>query len=691
MAECRKPNRLIHEKSPYLRLHACNPVDWWPWSREALEEAKRLDKPLLISIGYSTCHWCHVMARESFSDPEVARVLNMVFINIKVDREERPDVDSYYMGYCQIASGSCGWPLTVIALPDGRPFYVATYLPREDLLSLAEAVEDMWRTRREDLESVAERAAATLEYTRQPRPGEPSWDHVGRAYERIAAAFDWEHGGVGVRPKFPTPHLYSFLLRYWRRTGIRAARDMVVLTLDTMLRRGIWDHVGWGLHRYSVDRYWHLPHFEKMLYDQAGLMLLLVEAWRATGRGRYLAYATRVAGFLLREMRGSHGGFYSAIDSESGGIEGLYYTYTMREVEEALGDDARLAARVFGLRREGNYRDEATGRLTGRNIISLAMGPEELAAEQGISVEEAQRIIDGMLERLRIYREQYKPRPSVDTKVLADWNAMAVRSMAELYRSTRDPTVLEAAKGAYRHIRERHMDGDTLLHSYMDGEAGIEGSLDDYAHTTMAAVALHQATQNPAYLRDALDLAEAVKRRLWIGGTLLQLPPGSDSPLAGAPAEAHDSSYPPGAPVMIQALAMLYKITGEPWLREVAWEALKRLWGHLEEAPAGYTSLLASAMLLLDPGEELVIALPGDGEDRLEAEVSRLFTPSLALVRITPSTREAITRLAPYTRSMIPVEGRPTYYLCRNRVCSLPVHDPSRVVEELSKAIPEPV
>ncbi|MCE4603315.1 MAG: thioredoxin domain-containing protein [Desulfurococcales archaeon] len=691
MVECRKPNRLIHERSLYLRLHACNPVDWWPWGREALKEAKRLDKPLLVSIGYSTCHWCHVMARESFSDPEVARVLNRVFINIKVDREERPDVDSYYMEYCQVASGSCGWPLTVIALPDGRPFYVATYLPRQELLNLAEAVEEMWRTRREDLESVAERAATTLAYTRQPRPGEPGWDPVGRAYERIAAAFDWEHGGVGVRPKFPTPHLYSFLLRYWRRTGVRASRDMVTLTLDTMLRRGIWDHVGWGLHRYSVDRYWHLPHFEKMLYDQAGLMLLLVEAWRATGRDRYLEYSKRVAGFLLREMRGKHGGFYSAIDSESGGVEGLYYTFTLREVEEALGEDAGLAVKVFGLRREGNYRDEATGRLTGRNIISLALGPEELAAEQGISVEEAQQIIDGMLERLRTYREKSKPRPRVDEKVLADWNGMTIRALAELYRSTRDPDILEAATGAYRHIKERHMDGDTMLHSYMDGEASVEGSLDDYAHTAMAAIALHQATQNPIYLQDALDLAKAVKSKLLRDGTLLQLPADADSPLAGAPAEAYDSSYPPGAPVMIQALAMLYKITGEPWLRDIAWRALKSLWGHLEEAPAGYTSLLTGAMMLLDPGEELVIALPSDDGDPLEIEAAKLYAPSLAIIRITPSTRDPVARIAPYTRSMIPVNGRPTYYLCRNRVCNLPVHDPSKVLAELSKATPQPI
>ena len=678
---CSKPNRLAREKSLYLRQHACNPVDWWPWGREALEEARRRDKPLFISIGYSTCHWCHVMARESFSDPTVAEVLNRVFINIKVDREERPDVDSYYMAYCQIASGSCGWPLTVLATPDGKPFYVATYLPRDRLVELALSVERMWREAREDIEEVAHRAGEMIKISYTPKPGDPRPETVDRAYERIASAFDWEYGGVGVAPKFPTPHLYRFLIRYsyWRR--VEAGLDMATLTATSILMRGIWDHVGGGLHRYSTDRYWHLPHFEKMLYDQATFLELLVDLWRVTGDELYYNAMARLYRFLKEEMESPGGGFYSAIDSESGGVEGLYYTYTVKEVEEALGDMARLAIEVFGLRREGNYRDEATGRTTGRNIIYTAVTPEELARKKGITVEEARRLIDSMLEALKRYREEHKPRPQVDTKILTSWSSMMITSLARLGRATGWREPIESAVRAYNLIMSKLWDGDRLLHVYNEGEVSVEAGLEDYAHLARASVELYQALQDPRYLEDAIRIAGIIMDRFWTGGRLVNYPPGSESPMAGTPAEAYDASYPSPVAATAMLLHSLYKITGEPEYGEVLSKLLKGLWSTIEEAPAGYASILHTYINKLDPGPEVVISSPRPGRDPVEDELAKTYTPDLVVLRIDPSTRDRMRRLAPYTANMIPVNGETTYYVCRNHVCSLPTTDPRRAME----------
>nr|MEB3860298.1 thioredoxin domain-containing protein [Desulfurococcales archaeon] len=496
-AGCSKPNRLARERSPYLRMHACNPVDWHPWGEEAFKRARMEDKPVHISIGYSSCHWCHVMARESFEDPEVARVLNEVFVNVKVDREERPDVDRYYMSYCQAVGEGCGWPLTIIATPDGKPFFVATYLPREKLLSLARAVERAWREDRSRVEEVAEDSDKALSSLLLPSRGvdEVPGDVYSRAVAALRASFDEVFGGFGYQPKFPNPTIHLFLLRQWYRTRSFDSLLMVERSLKSMILGGIRDHVGGGFHRYSTDRYWVLPHFEKMLYDQGSMLLLLSEAYQATGDADYLEVAVETSRFLEREMKGAEGAFYSSIDSESGGVEGLYYTWTLEELSAALsGEELEVAVKAFNVSREGNYRDEATGRRTGRNVLYLGRPVEAIARDLGMDARELKRILSRLKESLARFRESSKPRPMTDTKILADWNGLAIAGLARLANVTGDNRWLELALNACSFIRENMMEGSLLYHAYKDGEAYVEGFLDDYSLVAWGLLEAYQAS-----------------------------------------------------------------------------------------------------------------------------------------------------------------------------------------------------
>ncbi|MEB3774515.1 MAG: thioredoxin domain-containing protein, partial [Desulfurococcales archaeon] len=551
------------EGSLYLRQHACNPVDWNPWSDEALSKAKALDKPLFISIGYSTCHWCHVMARESFSDPEVARLMNRVFINIKVDREERPDIDEYYMTYCQVSIGSCGWPLNVVALPDGRPFYVFTYLPRESLIELIKSIEEIWLNNRGTVERVAERAWAILDSIIKPMTGDKllSSQEAEKLYKLYNNSFDRVYGGFGSRPKFPMHYALLFLTRYAHHYGVGEPLEIVRVTLDSMLRGGIWDHVDYGLHRYSTDRYWHLPHFEKMLYDQASLIKVLVEAGLAMGSQRYLKYAYRIYEFLARDMTVGEG-FASALSAESNGVEGLYYTFTLDEVEEALGADAGIAANIFGFKAEGNYLDEATGRPTGRNIVYMALTIEEIAGKYGLTIKQAEELVEDLLSRLRVYRRERKPRPDRDEKVVTSWNAMTVSALAQLYMATDGGDVLYLAEQVYNKLAKTRWVGGLLHTVYPDGKQ-VEGFLEDYAYMIDAAITLYQATFKPRYLEDSIELVRTLKNKLWKNNTLLYMPEGINSPLSGKPADPIDTSYQNGYSITIESLIKLYRLTGE--------------------------------------------------------------------------------------------------------------------------------
>jgi uncharacterized protein YyaL (SSP411 family) len=484
------PNRLAVEKSPYLLQHAGNPVDWEPWGEEAFERARHEDRPVFLSIGYSTCHWCHVMERESFEDPDTARLLNEAFVCVKVDREERPDVDAVYMTVCQMLTGHGGWPLTIVMTPDREPFFAATYIPRKSvagrigLVDLVPRIRALWDERRGDiLRSAAGIREALARATELPEGAETGVAAMESAFRALRARFDPLQGGFGGAPKFPSPHNLLFLLRYADRTGEAAAREMVDLTLRRMRAGGIFDQLGHGFHRYSTDARWLLPHFEKMLYDQALLALACGEAAAALGSAEHARTAREVLGYVLRDLRDPAGGFHSAEDADSEGEEGRFYVWTEAELAEALDDEAdRLLAKAwFGVERAGNFADEATGRRTGANVLHLTGTPAETAVRAGLDPEGAGARIEAIRERLLAARES-RERPARDDKVLTDWNGMAIAALARCGAVLGEPEFVQAGREAAEFVlgHLRSPDG-SLQHRWRDGEAAIPGFAEDYA------------------------------------------------------------------------------------------------------------------------------------------------------------------------------------------------------------------
>ncbi|TKJ45155.1 thioredoxin domain-containing protein, partial [Candidatus Aerophobetes bacterium Ae_b3b] len=507
-------NRLIFEKSPYLLQHADNPVDWYPWGPEAFEKARKENKPVFLSIGYSTCHWCHVMARESFEDSEVARLMNEVFVSIKVDREERPDIDNVYMMVCQMITGSGGWPLTIIMTPDQKPFFAATYIPKErrfgrmGMLELIPRIKELWTTRRDEVLSSANEITAALQQVSQDAPGEELDETtLDLAYEQLAKRFDEQHGGFGGAPKFPTPHNFLFLLRYWKRTNTERALQMVEKTLQAMRRGGIYDHIGFGFHRYSTDSHWFVPHFEKMLYDQATLAIVYTEAYQATGKEEYAQTAREIFTYVLRDMTAPEGGFYAAEDAESEGEEGKFYLWTEEEIRQVLGsEEAALIVKIFNIEEGGNFIEQVTGRRTARNVLHLTKSVKELASELKMSDYDLQKRLQAMRQKLFTYREK-RIHPHRDDKILTDWNGLMIAAFAKGARVFDEPRYAEAARGAVDFILKNMCTSDgELLHRYRDEQAALPAQVDDYAFLIWGMLELYETIFEVRYLQIALDL-----------------------------------------------------------------------------------------------------------------------------------------------------------------------------------------
>ncbi len=527
-------NRLANEQSPYLLQHAHNPVDWYPWGEEAFKTARELDRPIFLSIGYATCHWCHVMEHESFEDESVARLMNEAFVNVKVDREERPDIDGIYMAVAQMATGQGGWPLTIVMTPDRRPFFSGTYFPRDSrfgrpgMLDLVPRIRELWETRRDELLTAADETLERLQALARADQGGHSLDRetLSRGLEELKLEFDPERGGFGRAPKFPTPHRMLFLLRYWRRTGVDQALDMVVQTLDALRAGGIFDQVGYGFHRYSTDQRWLLPHFEKMLYDQALLVMAYVEAFQATGDARHARVANEVLKYVLRDLTAPEGGFYSAEDADSEGEEGKFYVWTEDELRQVLGEsDADIAARAWSIRPEGNFVDEATGERPGTNIPHLVEPLRARAEELGLTEAELERGLASISGAPARAPEPAGSSPAgrQDPHRLerADDRRIS-RKRAERCES---PSTWPPPRGRPASCGLRcRADGD-LLHRYRGGDADIPANLDDYAFLAWAEIELHQATQDPEHLRRAIVLTEAMLERFRdeeSGGPVLQ-------------------------------------------------------------------------------------------------------------------------------------------------------------------------
>ena len=512
-------NHLRNETSPYLRQHADNPVDWYPWGQDAFDKAQREDKPIFLSIGYSTCHWCHVMAHESFEHPEVAKLMNEAFVSIKVDREERPDIDSVYMKACQVMTGTGGWPLTVILTPDKKPFFATTYVPRESrfglegMMELVPHIRDIWAMRRGETLSLSDKVTTLLQQAPENTVGEePGEATLKLAHEQLAQSFDAEQGGFSRAPKFPTPTNLLFLLRYWKRSGDKTALDMVEKTLQGMRRGGIYDHVGFGFHRYSTDSEWLLPHFEKMLYDQALLAMAYIEAYQATGTEDYGKTAREIFTYVLRDMTGPEGGFFSAEDADSEGEEGKFYLWTQEQVREAVGDeDADFINRAFNIQKDGNFAGEANGKKRGANILHLRKPLDEIASDLNLSRQDFDTRLKTARQKLFNYRAK-RVHPLKDDKILTDWNGLMIAALAKGAQAFDEPEYAEVASRAADFIlgNMRKADG-RLWHRHRGEWTGVDANLDDYAFLVWGLIELYEATFDTSHLQYALELSDEFK------------------------------------------------------------------------------------------------------------------------------------------------------------------------------------
>ena len=692
----KRPNRLIHEKSPYLLQHAHNPVDWYPWGEEAFEKAHKENKPIFLSIGYSTCHWCHVMERESFEDPEVARLMNEVFVSIKVDREERPDIDGLYMTVCQMMTGSGGWPLTIIMTPDKKPFFAGTYIPKESqfgrigMVELIPRISKLWEQQRDEVLSSAERVTSLLKQVPVVARGKEFDEEIlGTAYQQLSRRFDEEYGGFGSAPKFPTPHNHLFLLRYWQRSGDENALRMVEKTLQAMRLGGIYDHVGFGFHRYSTDANWLVPHFEKMLYDQALLAMAYTEAYQATGKGEYEQTAREIFTYVLRDMTAPEGGFYSAEDADVEGEEGKFYVWTEEEIRMVLpADEAELAISIFGVETGGNFAEEATGRTAAKNILFLKKPLSETARELDIAEADLRRRVESARQKLLAARDE-RVRPHKDDKVLTDWNGLMIAALAKGARAFDEPKYAEAATRAARFILTKLRDSNgRLSHRYRDGEVAVPGFLDDYAFLIWGLIELYETAFDVAYLRTALELDSELLGHFWDqenGGFYFTADDAED--LLVRKKEIYDGAVPSGNSVAMLNLLRLGRMTANPELEKRAVQIGRAFSSSVVQSPAAYTQLMVAVDFGLGPSYEVVIVGDAQADDTkamLKALRNRFVPNKVVLFRPSKMELPEISRLAEFTLYQKTVEDKATAYVCLNYSCKRPTTDVGEMLRLLT-------
>ena len=650
-------NRLSTERSPYLLQHAENPVDWRPWGPEVFEEAKRTDKPVLLSIGYSTCHWCHVMAHESFEDETVAQAVNAAFLPVKVDREERPDVDAVYMAACLAMNGSGGWPLTVLLTPDQKPFWAGTYLPKDQLLHLLRKAARLWREDRAGVLVTGDTLTAHLQQEGQARPGTPSRELVRQAVSQFAQSYDELWGGFGAAPKFPTPHNLIFLLRYAQLAKEEHAREMALHTLNNMYRGGLFDHVGGGFSRYSTDQHWLVPHFEKMLYDNALLALAYTEAFQHTRCPIYGKITRRTLDYVLRELSGPQGGFCCGQDADSDGVEGKYYALTPDELAQALGGvDGLRFCQWYGITPEGNFEGKSIPNLLGQSQFD--QDPEDMAALR-------EQVYAYRLSRTALHR---------DDKVLTAWNGLAMAALARAGLVLDEPWYLDAARQTAEFLAEKLTTSDgRLLARWRDGDAAHPGKLDDYAFLAYGLLELYSATFDASYLTRAVGLADCLLKLFFDGERGGFYPYASDGEqLLTRTKEAYDGAMPSGNSIAALVLFRLSRLTGEMRWREAADLQLSWLAGAAEGYPAGHSFAMLACLEELWPTAELVITAQKPPEE-LRGFLREAPRLGLTVLVKTQENAGTLAALAPFTKDYpIPAQGA-QYYLCQGGACAQPV------------------
>ena len=699
MSEAPARNRLAREKSPYLLQHAGNPVDWYPWGEEAFDKARSEDKPIFLSIGYSTCHWCHVMERESFEKESIGRILNEHFVAIKVDREERPDVDHIYMTVCQALTGSGGWPLTVFLTPAREPFFAGTYFPPESrfgrpgLSELLYQIVGAWETQRDQILTVAAQITEAIRPNFASRPGGRLDEGTMRAaFEELAARYDAEHGGFGTAPKFPTPHQLTFLLRFWERSGDARALAMVEGTLQAMRRGGIYDHVGFGFHRYATDREWLVPHFEKMLYDQALLLDAYVEAYQATGHPLYAGVAGEIVAYVGRRLLAPEGAFTSAEDADSEGEEGKFYVWTRAEIDRVLGPErGALYARAYGIDPDGNWVDEAHGTRPGTNIPFLDEDPSALAEELKADPTALARELEACRALLEEARDA-RIRPHRDDKILTAWNALMAAALARASRALERPGYAAMAARAMDFVRTHLVRADgRLLARYRDGDAAHPAYLDDYAFTLRARLELYEATFDPDHLREAVLLARAMDdlfRDPAEGGYFFT---GADAErLLARTKESYDGAIPSGNSVAAASLLRLAMLTGDTIWEERGRAVLDAFSGAVSSHPTGHTFLLGALDLAIGPRREIVITGLSDDPEAaaMVRAVGQRFLPRTVLLRGSPESIPALAEIVPALASFPASQRSGTAYVCEGYHCEAPRSTAQELAASLRPAGP---
>lgn len=682
-------NRLAREKSPYLLQHARNPVDWFPWGDEAFQRAREEDKPIFLSIGYATCHWCHVMAHESFEDEEVAGILNMSFVSIKVDREERPDIDQIYMSVCQALTGRGGWPLSIFMTSEGRPFFAGTYFPKTRRMGMSGFVDiltqiaSLWQNDRARIIRSAEEVTQAIQPKASPVTEGPSRgrETLQSGYEQLARSFDPKWGGFGNAPKFPTPHQLTFLLRWYRRTGKENALAMVEKTLKSMREGGLFDQIGFGFHRYSVDERWLVPHFEKMLYDQALLAMAYTEAYQVTGKEFYAEVVREILSYVLRDMTAPEGGFYSAEDADSEGKEGLFYLWRLGEIKECLGSEiGELFCDFYDITDGGNFEE-------GYSIPHCPKEQKTFALMKGMDPAELDGLLRGARERLFDFREK-RVHPLKDDKILTSWNGLMIAALSKAYQAIGEQRYSEAACQAAEFILNTiRKENGRLYRRYRHGEVAHSAFLDDYAFLIWGLIELYEAQFDVHYLDEATALNSTMMDLFWdsAGGGLYFT--GSDQEtLIARTKDAYDGATSSGNSVAAMNLLRLGKMTGNPELEKRAEDLMKAFADEVTTYPMAHAQFLIALDFMVGPSQEIVIAGEPDQASTREMIrcVHRAFIPNRVLLfRSKGNSRKRLETIASFVSALHPIGGRTTVYLCQNYTCMKPIHE----IEELESAI----
>jgi len=704
-------NRLVFEKSPYLLQHAGNPVDWYPWGEEGFEKARKENKPIFLSVGYSTCHWCHVMERESFENPNIAAVMNKYFVNIKVDREERPDVDKVYMTFVQATTGGGGWPMSVWLTPDLEPFVGGTYFPPEDrwgrvgFKTILERIGESWRKGREQIVATGNSVIAQLKQVTAVGGNEVELTQalLEEGYRRIKASYEPNYGGFGSAPKFPRPVAYNFMLRYYARTDTQGALDMTLFTLRRMAGGGMHDHIGGGFHRYSTDDRWHVPHFEKMLYDQAQLVWSYLEAYQITDDALFADVARDILEYVSRDMTGDRGQFYSAEDADSPKpedpseqAEGAFYVWEKEETEAILGaENAAVFNHYYTVRKGGNVQRDPHGEFPNKNVLIVSLTLEETANRFDKTVEEIEAILAGAREKLFHVREK-RPRPHLDDKTITAWNGLMISAYARAYQVLGDEKYREAAERATAFIRSKLYDKQRgiLLRRYRAGEASIDGFVDDYAFFIQGLLDLYEASFDIQYLTWAIELQKKQDALFWdaaSGGYFSTT--GQDDSILLRMKNDYDGAEPSPNSVAALNLLRLAQMTDSDRFRQYADKTLAAFSSRLKQVPHAMPQMLVAFDFQLDKPKQIIIAGKPDAQDTraMLSAVHATFIPNkILLLADAGPGQETLARHVAFIESVNMIDGKATAYVCENYVCQLPTAEIDTMVRLLKGQKVEP-